>query len=59
MNLTAAPDAEAKTDTSDCGANDTHVAQGENNGYFKSSNDDVSSKEDNDSILACEPSTPK
>ena len=54
MDLAAAPDAEAKTDTSDC--DDTHVTQGENNGYFKSS-DDVSSKEGN--VLACKPDTSK
>ena len=61
MDLATAPDAEAKTDTSDCDSdNDTHVAQGED-GYVKSGRDDVASEKDTDSSLVCdEPAgTPK
>ena len=60
MDLAIAPDAEAKTNTSDCDSdNDTHVAQGED-GYVKSDRDDVASEEDTDSSLVYEPAgTPK
>ena len=61
MDLAPAPDAEAKTNTSDCDSdNNTHVAQGED-GYVKSGRDDVAGEEDTDSSLVCdEPAgTPK
>ena len=60
MDLATAPNAEAKTDTSDCDSDNERMRMGED-GYVKSDRDDVAGEEDTDSSSVCdEPAgTPK